>query len=135
MVYLHPPTRFSLRLTAVLPPPLSPPPVSPFVHRLRGDEHSNPSLVETRCEAMMEQLPYEQEVLARGVKKVRSGVPKRYGNMKLQEYCKTFGEDYEEILFAALSPREAEALLAEHGGEGGGKGRAEDDGVDENNPG
>lgn len=66
---------------------------------------------------MMQQVPYDQESLTRGLKKVKSSVPKRYGNMNLEEYCKTYGEDYEEVLFAALSPKEAEVLLAEYGGE------------------
>lgn len=79
---------------------------------------------------MMQQVPYDQESLARGLKKVKSGVPKRYGNMNLEEYCRTFGEDYEEILFAALSPKEAETLLAQYGG-----GEDEDDENDENDPG
>ena len=49
--------------------------------------------------------------------------------MNLAEYCSNYGEDYDDILFHALPPKEREALLAKVGGDG------DEEEDDENNPG
>ena len=40
-----------------------------------------------------------------------------YRDMKLAEYCERVGEDYDAVLFAALTPKQREELLARVGGE------------------
>lgn len=62
---------------------------------------------------MMQMVPFMQDSLARGLSKASSGVPKRLGNMNLLTYCEEYGEDYEEVLLAARTPKERGAFLAE----------------------
>lgn len=69
--------------------------------------------VEIRCSFMMQMVPFMQDSLARGLSKASSGVPKRLGNMNLLTYCEEYGEDYEEVLLAARTPKERGAFLAE----------------------
>lgn len=87
--------------------------------------------VEMRCTLMMQQVPFMQESLARALSKASSDVPKRYLNMNLVQYCEEYGEDYDEILLAARTPKEREGFLAQFADEDDG----EEEKQDENDPG
>lgn len=88
----------------------------------------NAHAVDAQCDNIREEQKASKMVLERAHSRAKMSIPRMYREMNLITYCERCGEDYNAVLFGALTSKQKEALVARVGEE------ESCDENDENNP-
>lgn len=72
----------------------------------------NAYAVDAQCDNIREEQKASKMVLERAHSRAKMSIPRMYREMNLITYCERCGEDYNAVLFGALTSKQKEALLA-----------------------